>query len=251
MRGALTARVIRDIAAVLIVAIFIFPLFWWVLASFKPYTAIFSHIPNYFDFTPTLHNYGVTLLGWSRVEQALTSGGVGAIHGGSSSYYSIPSILQSFAVAVPLFFIFRDIGLRDSILGLILAHTLMSLPIAALLMKSFFDDIPADLDSAAMIDGAGRFGCFRHICLPLVRGGLAATAVLCFIFSWTEFLISLQLTTEIRTIPVKISTFVTSTGTEWGLITALGSAALVPAFIVILLVQRHLVRGLSLGSIKE
>lgn len=296
MRGALTGRLIRDIAAVAIVAIFIFPLFWWVLASFKPYTAIFSHVPNYFDFTPTLHNYGVTLLGWSRVEQALTSGGVGAIHGGSSSYYSIPSILQSFAVAcgstalalllatpaayalsrfpfrrrhnliffilsqrmlppiavaVPLFFIFRDIGLRDSIVGLILAHTLMSLPIAALLMKSFFDDIPADLDSAAMIDGAGRFGCFRHICLPLVRGGLAATAVLCFIFSWTEFLISLQLTTEIRTIPVKISTFVTSTGTEWGLITALGSAALVPAFIVILLVQRHLVRGLSLGSIKE
>ena len=296
MRRQGLALYLRDLVAVLTVAVFLFPLFWWVLASFKPYTAIFSHVPNYFDFTPTLRNYGVTLLGWSRVEQDLTSGGVGAIHGGSSSYYSIPSILQSFAVAcgstiialllatpaayalsrfsfrrrhdlvffilaqrmlppiaiaVPLFFIFRDLGLRDSILGLIRAQTLMSLPIAILLMKSFFDDIPIDLDSAAMIDGAGRIGCFRHICLPLVRGGLAATAVLCFIFSWTEFLISLQLTTQIRPIPVKISTFVTSPGTAWGLITALGSAALVPAFVVILLVQRHLVRGLSLGSIKE
>src|SRR5262249_5463213 len=160
-------------------------------------------------------------------------------------------MLPPIAVAVPLFFIFRNLGLRDSLIGLVLAHTLMSLPIAALLMKRFFADIPADLDSAAMIDGASRFGCFRHVCLPLVRGGLAATAVLCFIFSWTEFLISLQLTTEIRTIPVKISTFVTSTGTEWGLITALGSAALVPAFLFILLVQRHLVRGLSLGSVKD
>ena len=87
--------------------------------------------------------------------------------------------------------------------------------------------------------------------LPLVRGGLAATAVLCFIFSWTEFLLSLQLTTSIRTIPVKISTFVTSTGTEWGFITALGSAAMLPSFVFILLVQKHLVRGLTLGSLKD
>ena len=80
---------------------------------------------------------------------------------------------------------------------------------------------------------------------------LAATAVLCFIFSWTEFLLSLQLTTSIRTLPVKISTFVTSTGTEWGFITALGSAALVPSLLFILLVQKHLVRGLTLGSLKD
>ena len=83
-----------------------------------------------------------------------------------------------------------------------------------------------------MIDGAGRFQCFSRVVLPLVKGGLAATAVLCFIFSWTEFLLSLQLTTSIRTLPVKISTFVTSTGTEWGFITALGSAALVPQYVL-------------------
>jgi multiple sugar transport system permease protein len=85
----------------------------------------------------------------------------------------------------------------------------------------------------------------------MVRGGIAATAVLCFIFSWTEFLLSLYLTTSIRTLPVKISTFVTSTGTEWGYITALGTSAILPSFIFILLVQRHLVRGLTLGSLKE
>ena len=74
-----------------------------------------------------------------------------------------------------------------------------------------------------MIDGATRFRRFRAVVLPMVRGGVAATAVLCFIFSWTEFLLSLFLTTQIRTVPVKISTFVTSTGTEWGFISALGT----------------------------
>jgi multiple sugar transport system permease protein len=120
-----------------------------------------------------------------------------------------------------------------------------------LLLKSFFDDVPKDVDEAAMIDGATRWQTFWKVILPMVKGGVAATAVLCFIFSWTEFLLSLFLTTSIRTVPVKISTFVTSTGTEWGFITALGTSAIIPSFIFILLVQKHLVRGLTLGSLKD
>ncbi len=297
MHRSLGARLLRDLAAWAVVLLFLFPLFWWVLASFKPYTAIFNTTPVYVGFDPTTDNYAVTLGGVSRVQLAIEQGGgVGTVAGGSSSYYSIPSILDSLvvavgstalavllatlaayglsrfdfrgkqnfvfwvlaqrmmppiAVAIPIFFIFRDLGLRDTKVGLILAHTLINLPLAVLLMKSFLDDVPRELDEAAMIDGATRASVFRLVVLPLVRGGLAATAVLCFIFSWTEFLISLQLTTSIRTIPVKISTFVTSTGTEWGFITALGTAAIVPSFIFILLVQQHLVRGLTLGSLKD
>ena len=118
-------------------------------------------------------------------------------------------------------------------------------------MKSFFDDVPKDVDDAAMIDGATRWQTFWKVVPPMVKGGVAASAVLTFVFSWTEFLLSLFLTTEIRTIPVKIQTFVTSTGNEWGFITAVGTAAAIPSFIFILLVQRHLVRGLTLGSLKE
>ena len=102
-----------------------------------------------------------------------------------------------------------------------------------------------------MLDGATRFQIFRKVVLPMVTGGVAATAVLCFVFSWTEFLLSLFLTNSIRTLPVKISTFVTSTGSEWGFISALGTSAIVPSFIFILLVQKQLVRGLTLGSLKE
>lgn len=286
----------RDVAAWLVVLVFVFPILWWVLASFKPYSAIFVPEPVFFDFRPTTANYEVTILGRSRTELALEYGGVGGTAGGGSSYYSIPSIVDSvfiavfstalclvlaslaayslsrmrfpgkdhyvfwvlsqrmmppIAIAIPFFFIFRDLGLRDTHLGLVIAHALVNLPLAVLLMKSFMDDVPKEIDEAAMIDGATRFQSFTRVVLPMVRGGLAATAVLCFIFSWTEFLVSLQLTTSIRTIPVKISTFVTSTGTEWGFITALGSAAMVPSFIFILLVQRHLVRGLTLGSMKD
>jgi multiple sugar transport system permease protein len=297
MVGQSSHRLLRDLLAWAVVLVFMFPLAWWVLASIKPYTAIFNTTPIYVDFEPTTANYEVTLLGRSRIEVAIEqAGGIGGTAGGGSSYYSIPSIRDSIvvavgstalsvvlatlaayglsrfrmrghqhflfwilaqrmmppiAVAIPIFFMFRDLGLRDTHLGLILAHTLINLPIAVLLMKSFFDDVPQELDEAAMIDGAGRFQCFSRVVLPLVKGGLAATAVLCFIFSWTEFLLSLQLTTSIRTLPVKISTFVTSTGTEWGFITALGSAALVPSFLFILLVQKHLVRGLTLGSLKD
>jgi multiple sugar transport system permease protein len=161
------------------------------------------------------------------------------------------------AILIPLVTLYKTAGLRDTdnlymgYLGLVLIYALINLPIALLLMKSFFDDVPKDVDEAAMIDGATRVQTFRRIVLPMVKGGIAASAVLCFIFSWTEFLLSLFLTTDIRTVPVKIQTFVTSTGNEWGFIAALGTAAAIPSFIFILLVQRHLVRGLTLGSLKE
>ncbi|CAN0587707.1 unnamed protein product, partial [Ectocarpus sp. 12 AP-2014] len=159
--------------------------------------------------------------------------------------------LPPIAIIIPMVFIFHDLGLRDTHVGLIIAHTLINIPIAVLLLKSFIDDIPIDIDHAAMIDGATRWQVFWKVILPMSKGGLAATAVLCFIFSWTEFLLSLFLTSSIRTIPVKITTFVTSTGSEWGYISALGTSAILPGFIFILLVQNHLVRGLTMGAIKD
>ncbi|MFB2552760.1 carbohydrate ABC transporter permease [Ensifer soli] len=156
------------------------------------------------------------------------------------------------AVAIPMFFIFKQFSLLDTYLGVILIHGLMNLPLAVLLLKSFFDDIPAEIDESALLDGASRWTIFRRIVLPMAKGGIAASAVLCFIFSWTEFLFVLTLTqTSLKTVPVVSSTFVTSIGTAWGNMAALGAAAIVPAFIVILLVQRHLVRGLTMGSLKQ
>jgi multiple sugar transport system permease protein len=295
-------QIARDILAVIVTAIFMFPIFWWALTSIKPSSAIFDKDRVvFFDFVPTLINYAVTLFGRSRSQIAIDQG-IGMGVAGTSAYDSRQSILDSIvisigstvltmvvavlaayalsrmtfrgrdgflnwvlgqrfmppiAILVPLVTIYAGFGVRDNqnlylgYLGIILIYALMNLPIAVLLMKSFFDDIPKDVDEAAMIDGATRNQTFRKIVLPMARGGIAASAVLCFIFAWTEFLLSLFLTTQIRTVPVKIQTFVTSTGNEWGFIAALGTAAAIPSFIFILLVQRHLVRGLTLGSLKE
>lgn len=295
-------QILRDIAAVLVTGIFMFPILWWALTSIKPISAVFDKDRVvFFDFVPTLINYGVTMLGMSRSQLAIDQG-IGMGVAGAEAYDSRRSIIDSLVVSVgataittviavlaayalsrmvfrgrggflnwvlgqrfmppiailiPLVTIYKTAGLRDTdnlymgYLGLMLIYSLINLPIAVLLMKSFFDDVPKDVDEAAMIDGATRLQTFRKVVLPMVRGGVAATAVLCFIFSWTEFLLSLFLTTDIRTVPVKIQTFVTSTGNEWGFIAALGTAAVVPSFIFILLVQRHLVRGLTLGSLKE
>jgi len=296
MQGSWIMRRLRDVAAIIVVAMFMFPLFWWGLTSIKPSWAIFDKDEVvFFNFTPTTINYEVTLLGRSRSEAATAKGDTFGV-GGASSYDSRGTILSSIVIAVgstlltillgvpaayalsrirfrsqqnflnwvlsqrfmppiaiivPIVFMYHYLGLLDSHLGLILIDTLMNIPICVLLMKSFFDDVAIEVDEAAMIDGATRFQIFQRIVLPLVKSGVAATSVLCFIFSWTEFLLSLFLTTSIRTLPVKISTFVTSTGTEWGFIAALGTSAMLPSFIFILLVQRQLVRGLTLGSLKE
>lgn len=296
MPESLPRQILHYATAIVVVGLFMFPIFWWGLTSFKPISAMFNKDKVvYFDFQPTLANYQVTLLGKSRAEIGIESGNTFGI-GGASTYDSRQTILDSIIVAVgstvvaivigllaayalsrlefrgrqgylnwilsqrfmppiaiivPVVFMFHYLGLRDTHLGLILIDALINLPIAVLLLKSFFDDVPKDVDEAAMIDGASRFQTFIRIVLPMIRGGVAATAVLCFIFSWTEFILSLFLTNSIRTLPVKITTFVTSTGSEWGFISALGTSAIVPSFIFILLVQKQLVRGLTLGSLKE
>ncbi len=155
------------------------------------------------------------------------------------------------AVALPMFFLFRRLGLIDTYTGAILIHALMNFPLAVLLLKSFIDDIPKEIDEVAMLDGASRMTVFVRLIMPSIRGGIAATAVLCFIFSWTEFLFILSLTqASVNTVPVAASTFVTSTGTAWGYMAALTCTAVLPAFIFIVLVQKHLVRGLTMGSLK-
>ena len=296
MHGSWITGRLRDATAIIVVALFMFPLFWWGLTSIKPTSAIFNKDEVvFFDFQPTAVNYAVTLLGRSRSDIGTANGDTFGV-GGASSYDSRQTIVDSTVVAVgstiltlllgvpaayslsrmrfrgqqgflnwilsqrfmppvaiivPIVFMFHYLHLLDTLLGLIVIDTLMNIPICVLLMKSFFDDVSRDVDEAAMIDGATRAQIFRRIIFPLVKSGVAATAVLCFIFSWTEFLMSLFLTNSIRTLPVKISTFVTSTGTEWGFIAALGTSAILPSFIFILLVQKQLVRGLTLGSLKE
>jgi multiple sugar transport system permease protein len=285
----------RTIMAVLITMVFGFPIFFWFLASFKPFGLIFQ-LPPVFIFEPTLNWYKVVLggLNFNELMVQLTGAVAGA---GGGFYYSVPYITTSLIVAtisstmvisiatpaayslsrfafrgrkdltfwilstrmmppivaaLPLFFMYRRFNLIDTYLGVILVHTVINLPLAILLLKSFMDEVPFDLDEAAMVDGATRWQAFTKVIIHYILPGLAATAILSFIFSWNEFLLTLTLSrTTVRTMPVAASMFDTSTGgTEWGALAAFGTVAMVPVFVFVLFVQRNLVRGLTLGAIK-
>ena len=284
------SRVLRALAAWTVVALFFFPIYYWFSVAFRPENQIFNRPPLVFgwDFSAKSFEevFGISFGG--DAARSLAGGGnfymmprlidtiIVAV--GSTALVVVIATLASYslsrmrfraqhhfvfwilstrmmppvAVAIPMFFIYKEIGLMDTHVGIILVHALMNLPLAVLLLKSFFDDIPQEIDEAALIDGASRWLIFRRIVLPMALGGIAATAVLCFIFSWTEFLFVLTLTqTGLKTVPVVSSTFVTSTGTAWGKMAALGVGAMVPAFIFILLVQKNLVRGLTMGGLKQ
>lgn len=286
-------KALVTLVSVAIVGIFFFPIFFWILSSFKPFPLIFE-LPPVIFFKPILTWYQVVLGGADSTQIELQQhGGVGT---GGGSYYSIPFLINSATIAIgstlivvvvaslaayalsrfgmrrkndfvfwivstrmmpaaaaalPFFLMYRTLGLIDTFAGIILAHAVMNLPLAILLMRSFFDEVPHELDEAAMVDGTTRFGAFRKIILHYVWPGIAAAAILCFIFSWNEFLLTLTLTkTAVRTLPVAASTFDSQQGTEWGMLAALGTTAMVPVFIFVLFVQRNLVRGLTMGAIK-
>jgi multiple sugar transport system permease protein len=267
-------HLIRDALAVLTVGCFLFPLLWWGLTSIKPAHAIFElDAVNWTDFTPSLANYRVTLLdegpGLFASRRAILDSLIVAVGAAAVSLLAaLPAafafsnfgfagrralflwvlfqrVLPPIAILVPLVLIYSAAGLRDSRTGVILAHGAANLAFAVLLLKSFLDEVPREVGEAAALDGASPLQRFLRIDLPLTRGGIAATAVLCFIFSWTEFLMALFLTNvNVRLLPVQLSLVVTQT---WGFTAALSMASLLPAFIFVLLVQRHLVRGLTMG----
>jgi multiple sugar transport system permease protein len=269
----------RRIASCAVVALFMFPLFWWGLTSVMPASAVFNRDGVVlFDFQPTLDNYRVTLLGQGPdalgsqktiVDTIIVALGstslalfTGLLAGFGLSFHAFKwrraylywlffqRVLPPIAILVPLVGIFHATALLDTRLGLILAHASMNLPLATLLLKSFFDDVPREMSEAAMIDGATVFQNFARVSVPMIRSGIATTAVLCFIFSWTEFLMSLFLTSSIRMLPVQLS-ILRSSAWDWGLTAALSTVALLPAFVLILLTQRYLVRGLTLGLQKD
>jgi multiple sugar transport system permease protein len=153
---------------------------------------------------------------------------------------------------IPLFLMMRDLRLLNTITSLVIVYTGFNLPFVVWMMRGFFQELPVDLEEAAMIDGDSRLGALWRIVLPLVRPGLAATAIFCLIVSWNEFLFALILTqTEASmTLPVGIAGRVTQYEIQWGAMSAAGVVAILPILVFALIVQRHLVRGLSLGAVK-
>src|SRR4029078_9403475 len=161
-------------------------------------------------------------------------------------------MFPAIVTAVPLFLMMRDLRLLDTKASLIIVYTAFNLPFVVWMMRGFFDEVPRDLEEAALVDGDSRLGALVRVVLPLVAPGLAATAVFCLIVSWNEFLFALVLTQTdaAMTLPVGIAGRVTQYEIKWGAMSAAGVVAMVPILAFALAVQRYLVRGLSLGGVK-
>ena len=251
---------------------FFFPVFWMVLTAFKQEADAYSDPPKFF-FTPTLDQFRAvfdTGVGVSLLNSAFATGvstilvlllGVPAAFALSlrpvrktkdALFFLISTkMLPIVAAIIPLYVIVANIGLLDNIWALIILYTAMNLPIAVWMMRSFFLEVPGELLEAASMDGAGLWTSVREVILPLVSPGIAATALICVIFSWNEFFFAVNLTAvQAQTIPVFLVGFITGEGLYWARLSAAATMAALPVVLAGWVAQNKLVRGLSFGAIK-
>jgi multiple sugar transport system permease protein len=162
-------------------------------------------------------------------------------------------IFPPMAVMIPVMIMWTFLGMIDTWFGLALIYGIVTLPFSFWLMKTFFDEMPRELEEAALVEGCTRFRVFHRVTLPIMMAPFASAALLVFIFNWSDYLVALLLTTkEWRTIPVYMSSLSSSmTGQLYGAKAALGLIAAVPPVVLGLAIQRYLVRGLTFGALKQ
>ncbi|WP_245641923.1 sugar ABC transporter permease [Nonomuraea candida] len=256
------------------VAVSLFPVVWLVLTSLKPRDGWLSAELRFFD-DPSLDNYTRVLTATAfpqwLLNSVLTAGlstllGVflSASAGYAISRFRFPGhrsvmwlllITQMFPVAiliVPLYNLMAALGLLNQIPGLVIAYMTIAVPFCAWMMKSYFDSVPIEIDQAGMVDGLTPFGVFWRVVLPLARPGVAVTAFYCFITAWGEvgYATVFMSQQDKRTLGVGLQQFVGRHWSDWGLMTASAVLIAIPAGVVFLLVQRHLVTGLTAGATK-
>jgi multiple sugar transport system permease protein len=247
------------------------PFLWLVQMSLRPEDEIFS---DALLFTPTLENYQALWQG-NFAGSFVNSLAVSSLSTGLSLLLGVPAayvltrwrfrgrarvalwilttrMAPPIAFTIPFFLAYRLLGLQDTVPGLALIYMTFNLSIVIWFMQTFFAAIPESLEEAAWIDGCGVWRAFWLVTLPLAAPGLAATAVFCFIFSWSDFFYALILTrTNAMTAPVAIVNFLQYEGWEWGKIAASGTLVMLPVLIFTLLVRKYFVHGLTAGGVKD
>ncbi|AMJ62490.1 carbohydrate ABC transporter permease [Bosea sp. PAMC 26642] len=262
-------------ASLSILLLFLAPILWVLVISFKLRRDIFTWPPSIIDFAPTLANYAnvlsgsgkfVTFIGNSVIVAvvstaiALTVGTLGA-YGLSGrrkpkspawSYWMLSfRMMPPVALVIPFYVVFQQTGLLGHLGAIALTHSVFSVAIVLWMTKSFFDEVPPEIEEAAIMDGATDWQVFRLIVMPIAKAALAASAIFAFITSWNEFLFAVILAkSNTFTVPVAISTFVGEVYVSWGELAAATILAIVPALLVAFLGQRYLLIGLAPGAVK-
>lgn len=288
-KGSLVKKAIIYVIVAIVCVAYVFPIYWMVATALKTRAEAFA-FPPLFIWQPTLRNFIDIFLKKQTEIEAITGKEIELATGAEHFFYNsfivtLGSIalsivigmlaaysfsrykpkgtgtlmffilstrmLPAIVVAIPIFFFYRKLGLYNTHIGLILLYTMFNLPFAVWMMKSFFDDIPIEVEQAAMVDGSKPLKIFFKIALPQVYVGLAATIGFLIINVWNEFLFALLLTEKAtRTVPVAIASTKGEVGINWGLIAALETLYIIPAIILIFVLQKYLLRGMTFGTVR-
>lgn len=256
-----------------LVLLWLFPIYWIALTSLKTPLQINERVPV-FVFRPTLENYRhlfaefafayvlrnslIITLATTAIVMALALLAAYAlarmrVRGGKHLALWMLSLrfMPPIAVVIPFFLAWQRLGLTDTHLGLILIYVAFNLPFAIWMLRGFLVEVPRDLDEAATLDGLGHVGIIRRIILPVIAPGAAVTAIFTFVFAWNEYLMALVLTSrEATTVPVTVSKFIQAYSILWGDVGASATIELLPMLVVVFLLQRHIMRGITLGAVK-
>ncbi len=250
----------------------LFTFYWLVTLSLKREVDQFAIPPIWIRFHPTLAHYydifwvrpfGLYFLNSviAASVSTLLALAIGTLAAYSLARFPRPEVsfwilstrmFPPIVSIIPLFLMLRWANLLDSVLALAVLYTAFNLPFVVWMMRGFFEELPRDLEEAAMMDGETRLGALWRVVLPLVRPGLAATAAFCLVIAWNEFLFALVVaqTDAAMTLPVGIASRVTQYEIKWGAMSAAGVVAMLPVFLFGAAMQKYLVRGLSLGAVK-
>ena len=268
--GRAADRVLFHATLFALLAFFLFPLVWMILSSLKTNVEVTAYPPLWL-FRPTFQNYADVFAKnpffsymVNSTIVAVVAVGIGLVCGLPAAYtmaryrqaslgflFLMVRILPGIAFLVPLFVIYRRLGLINSIGGIALAHIIIVLPLVIWIMAGFFEDIPRELEEAAQIDGCSRVGTFVRIVLPLSKPGIVAATILSFIASWNNFIFVLILGGDSTvTLPMAVYSFVSFEDVNWGGLTAAATVITVPILVLSLIVQRYLAGGLTMGAVK-
>jgi ABC-type glycerol-3-phosphate transport system permease component len=269
------ARRLLPIAGLAVMlAALLFPLYWMVLSSFTPDARLFGS-PTLVPQTVVLDHYRALFGGrdfWTPIRNSLVvaaaTTGLSVVLGALCAYALARlqfrgktltlafvlaiSMFPQIAIVSPLYLLLRELRLINTYPGLVLPYLTFAMPLTIWLLVGFFRQLPAELEEAALMDGATRLRTLRDIILPLAWPGLATTAILTFLYCWNEFLFALSFTLgpERHTVPVAIALFRGQYQVPWGEILAGAVVATIPVAVVVLIAQRRIVAGLTAGAVK-
>jgi len=267
------ARLFLYLGVLLVVSVFLFPVYWIFSTAVKPPLEVFR-LPPKLIFPPTLSNFASVVqradfihLVMNSLVAALGSTFLSLVLAFPAAYsfarfkirrkndlaFAILSLrmFPPIAVAVPFFIMYKRVGLYDTQLGLVLIYATSNIPFALWLLIGFIKEIPPELEEAALVDGASVYQTLYKIVLPLLRTGILATGTLCFIMSWNEFFFALILTgRNASTLPVFLYTFINFREVQWGALTAAAVIMSAPLVIISIFIRRYLIRGLTFGAVK-